>query len=68
MDSALEANLLVHRSDGLIMKFMEASTGLYFYDCESKNNHSNHTLMPYYFLNTVEKNKELFTRKEIEGA
>ena len=49
MDSALEASLLVHRSDGSIMKFMESSAGLYYYDCESKHNHSNHTLTPYSF-------------------
>ena len=68
MDSTVEASLAVHRSDGSIMKFMESNTGLYYYDCESKHNHSNHTLSPYSFLNTVEKNKELFTRREIKGA
>ena len=61
MDTAIVAAMNVHLSDGSIMVFHEMSNGLYCHDIRSKNKPS---LSSYTFLNTVENNLKLYTRRE----
>ena len=67
MDTSKEAAMIVHRSDGTQMKFKEFSSGLYFHDptvvCKPKSPVSNYCL-----VQTVNKNRKMFHRREIEGA
>ena len=57
------------------MKFIEYSSGLYYYDAKTTQNstttinkHSKNNVNAYLFLNTVSSNKNRFTQQEIEGA
>jgi hypothetical protein len=71
MDSAIEAAITVHRTDGSLMKFTEFSSGLYYYDTMGSQHPTNSTstdLNNYLFLHTVDGNKRAYTRREIEGA
>ena len=67
MDSEKEAAILVHHTDGSVMKsFSEFNSGLYYYDADK---HSNPTVSNYYFTQTVENNKQkMFHHRKIEGA
>jgi hypothetical protein len=66
MDSDKERALIVE-FQGQVFKFEECANGLYYYDTvggiKSKNE-----IIPYSFLETVQANKEYFTRQEIKGA
>jgi hypothetical protein len=54
MDTSTEPALLVHRLDGSIMKFLEHSSGLYIYKCNSTNDR----VTGYYtMVSTVAKQK-----------
>lgn len=67
MDTAVEPAIIVHRKNGTEMKFKEFHLGLYYYDVtKAKNNSTNVT--PYCLVQTVENNKSLFHRREIEAA
>ena len=72
MDTAVEACMNVHRKDGSIMKFTEYRSGLYYYDVPKTNTNNNTNenvdLYSYCFVETVDNNKKLFTRKEVERA
>ena len=69
MDTAIEPAICVHRPNGSIMKFVEFTTGLYYYDTTKvQDNSSNTMLSDYSFVLTVEGNKSRFHRREIEGA
>jgi hypothetical protein len=67
MDSAVSPSFHVHKRDGTIMTFSEFSSGLYFHDT-AKTPLTNSNINAYTLLNTVSRNKSLFTRREIEGA
>ena len=69
MDTAVEAALCVHRVDGTIMKFVEFSTGLYYFD-PSQQQHitTNTTVTGYSFVTTVAGNKSRFHRREVAAA
>jgi hypothetical protein len=69
MDTAVEAAMTVHRSDGSLMKFNEFKSGLYYYDTkQEQTNLSSNDDTDYLFLNTVADNKKNYTQREIEGA
>jgi hypothetical protein len=69
MDTSVEAATCVHRSDGLIMKFIEYGSGLYYHDAAAAvQPNSNENVIDYYFVSTVANNKAQFPRREIEGA
>ena len=59
MDTAVEPAMIVHRTDGRLMKFVEFGNGLYFHDPSRTD---------YVFLNTVDDNKSMFTPREIASA
>ena len=62
MDLEQEATILVHRPDGSIMKFVEFKSGLYYYDLKIIVTAHN------CFTQNVEKNKNKFHHRKIEGA
>jgi hypothetical protein len=69
MDSDIEAAMLVHRKDGSIIKFVEFSNGLYYFDTkEEQQNKKNKVSDNYLFVNTVAANKSAYTREEVEAA
>lgn len=69
MDTDKEAAIVVHRKDGSTMKFLEYTTGLYFYDTAQNNsNHSKSNVNNYCFVNTVANNKTMFTKRQIKNA
>jgi hypothetical protein len=69
MDTSVEAALCVHCSDGLIMKFIEYRSGLYFHDAAAAvQPNSNENVIDYFFVSTVTNNKAQFSRRKIEGA
>ena len=61
MDTAVEAAILVHRTNGRTMKFQEFSSGLYFHDPTTAG-------LDYSFVSTVAANKACFTPREVECA
>jgi len=69
MDTAVEAALCVHGSDGSIMKFVEYDTGLYYHNasiCQPTKTSADVTDCS--FVSTVNENKKLFHHCKIEGA
>ena len=66
MDTAIEPSIDVHKTDGSIMKFMEYTSGLYYYDVAQ--NDTKTTVTDYSFVITVAGNKKRFHRRDIEGA
>ena len=72
MDTSVEAALCVHRSDGLIMKFIEYGlykSGLCHHDTAAAvQPNFNVNVIDYYFVSTVANNKAQFPRRKIEGA
>jgi hypothetical protein len=70
MDTSVEAALCVHRSDGLITKFIKYGLGLYYHDAAAAvlQPNSNENVIDYSFVSTIANNKAQFPRREIEGA
>jgi len=69
MDTSVEAALCVHRTDGLIMKFIEYRSGLCYHNAAATvQPNSNANVIDYSFVSTVTNNKAQFPRREIEGA
>jgi hypothetical protein len=70
METSLEAAIIVHRQDGLLMKFKEYKSGFYYFDVGAINTTPNLTSpsQDYLFLNTIATNKGAYTWHEIEGA
>ena len=71
MDTSVAAAFQVHKVDGSLMIFLEYHSGLYFHDTlapHCTSNQSSATITNYTLVNTVAKNKSLFTRREIKGA
>lgn len=65
MNTAIEPALLVHCSTGKVMKFMEFTNGLYYFDAESK------ITVPtngYVFVQTIAQNQARYHRRKIAGA
>ena len=58
--------------DGTVLKFEECGLGLYYSDMASTYVQNiaktNTTINPYSLLSTITKNKQFFTRADIEGA
>jgi hypothetical protein len=52
------------------MKFNEYKSGLFYFDTAAPKtpNSTSIDINAYLFLNSVEQNKETYTRREIEGA
>ena len=64
-DTSTERAFLIHLPDGSILRFNEYSEGLYLL----KGSKTKRASYPYScFLNTVSENKDVFTRRQIEGA
>jgi hypothetical protein len=64
MNTYLEPAILVHKTNGDIMKFIESDTGLYYHAAQPTG-----TPAPAYtFINTVTANKKLYTPRQIEQA
>jgi hypothetical protein len=70
MDTSVEPAMYVHRRDGSIMKFNEYKSGLNYFDTAAPKtpNSTSFDVNAYLFLNTVEQNKQAYTRRESEGA
>jgi hypothetical protein len=70
MDTSVKPAMSVHRRGGSIMKFNEYKSGLYYFDTAAPKtpNSTSLDVNDYLFLNTVEQNKQAYTRREIEGA
>jgi hypothetical protein len=68
MDSSVEAAICVHKSDGSIMKFLEHESRLYYHDTAAAVTTTSTPVIDYSFLNTVDGNKRLFTRRQITQA
>ena len=70
MDTAIEPKLNVHRKDGSIMRFTGYSLSLYYYNASNPIKNidagTSDKGTPYYVVNTVDDNKQLFTRREIK--
>jgi hypothetical protein len=64
MDTSKEPALHVHRLDGSVMKFDEHPSGLYVY----KSNDTSDCVTGYTMVNTVAKQKKLFSRREVRAA
>ncbi|KAI2512761.1 Reverse transcriptase (RNA-dependent DNA polymerase) [Fragilaria crotonensis] len=64
MDTSDEPALHVHRLDGSVMKFVEHPSGLYVY----KSNDTSDRVTGYTMVNTVAKQKKLFSRREVRAA
>ena len=64
MDTEHEPAIIVHKRNGGTMKFTESDTGLYYYDAKANNTPvANYTL-----LHSVEENKKIYTRRQLEQA
>ena len=68
MDTAVEAALCVHRTDGTVMKFIEYSTGLYYFDTSQQKLTTSQNITGYSFVTTVAGNQSRFHRREIAAA
>jgi hypothetical protein len=77
MDSASEPAILIHRTNGTVMKFKEHINGLYFFDTleaiatesnDTATTDANHSTGVFTLVNTVDSNKSLFVSREIEAA
>ncbi len=70
MDTAQEAAMVVHRKDGSMMKFKEFRSGLYYYDPKepAPPNSTKSSVSDYCLIQTVDNNKRMFHRREVEGA
>ena len=66
MDSTVEKAINLHY-DGAVIQFKECADGLYYYDVTRSKSKSDFSLYSS-FVQTVKRNKELFTKKEIAGA
>ena len=67
MDTGHEAALVVHWKDGSLMKFIEHESRLYLFD-GIQNKHTNKPVRDYSFVQTVSKNKKMFSQHELEEA
>ena len=68
MDTDEETAMLVHRTDGSIMRFQEHSSGLYVFDASSGKEASKDAINTYSMLQTVAEQKRLFSRREVDAA
>jgi len=68
MDSALEASICVHWSDGTIVKFFKYASGLYYHDTAPSIKPSSESVSRYCFIVIVARNKNYFHCHEIEDA
>jgi len=64
MDTMTEAAIIVHKHNGDKMKFTESANGLYYYDVKSSSTKSSN----YSFVNSVNENKSLYTRRQLKDA
>jgi hypothetical protein len=64
MDTLVEPAILVHKTNGTIMKFTESDTGLYYHEAKPISTPST----AYTLLNTVANNKKLYTPRQLEQA
>lgn len=68
MDTAKEAAIMVHQSNGSEMKFLEYESGLYYYGALDKLNSNKTTISAYNMIQTIDENKHLFHQQEVKGA
>jgi hypothetical protein len=70
MEISLEAAIIVHGQDGLLMKFKEYKSGFYYFNTRAINTtpYLTSPSQDYLFLNTIATNKGAYTWREIEGA
>ena len=70
MDTDVHPSMAIHErgKSGSIYVFEECKTGLYRYDINGQSININHDNEAFNFLNTVDGNKEGFTKREIERA
>ena len=80
MDTLEESAMLIHLSNGNVLKFQECNYGLYYYnmakgeDSNNKKTKSKSSVTNFHpnpssqFVATVKNNKEFFTKRDIERA
>lgn len=69
MDTNVEAALVVHRTNGTMMKFQEFSSGLYYHDTfTAPAKQSSTQVIAYTFVSSVADNRARFTPREVEAA
>jgi Reverse transcriptase (RNA-dependent DNA polymerase)/Zinc knuckle len=66
MDTAEEPAMIVHRTNGTILKFTEHTDGLYFFDSFIQSNDT--SIGKFSFVETVAQNKSVYVTREIEAA
>ena len=66
LDTAQELAFLVHIPDAPPIRFIEHDTGLYIHQPDNKD--VKLPVTAYSYLQTVAKNRDLFTRREVRGA
>jgi len=68
MDADIEPALCVHRADGMIIKFQECTTGLYYFDALQICSNVSNNVIAYSFVTTVASNKLHYHWREIKAA
>jgi len=71
MDTLVKPALCMHQKDGTIMKFIEYSSRLYYFDTQMQDvvtNNSSKRISAYSFVATIAENKSYFHRRDIEAA
>jgi hypothetical protein len=67
MDTQAESAILVHRNNKSVLRFVQCPSGLYYHNVDTNNKIAPQPYL-FSFVNTVAKNKSLFTTREIKGA
>ena len=62
MDTLEEAAIMAHKHNGDKMEFVEISNSLYYYNAKAKSESNKN----YSFINSVNENKSLYTRRQIK--
>jgi hypothetical protein len=68
MDTSVEPAMILHKTNGDIMKFQEHRDGLYFFNTKRDCSNDNVNVSMHVLVNTVEANKQPFVAREIEMA
>ena len=65
MDTGVENAMCVHLPNGIVMKFLEFESGLYYHD---GSHNLEQVVNPYSFLQSVSDPRTLYHRRELVGA
>ena len=67
-DTADSNEIVIHLNDHKKMNFRETESGLYLFNKQEEVNHSSDKVTNYSFLELVEDNRALFTKRQIDAA